>query len=355
MINIVTESDEVFERSAALYASLPMPRPLPPGDYTPEDIEAVASLYTASYINLLQRKHENAQKKIKGRVKGAPRRTRQNMRGLRVLIYHLAETEKPVTIRQTFYALVNRYQAIAKLESEYDAVDRIMIDMRREEVLPFPWVADSTRWVRRPNTYEGLEHALRNTARTYRRTLWAHSPVYVEIWCEKEALAGVLVEVTDAYDVPLMVARGYSSDSYLYGAAENIRAIGKPAYIYLLGDHDPDGQDALRCTREKLTKFVRGKVPVHCEILAVTPKQITEWNLPTRPAKKGNSKAKKFKGPWVDLDAIPSPQLRDLAREAIERHIDPYQLANIQAIEEKERATLDYIVSVLPYIREGAA
>ena len=36
-------------------------------------------------------------------------------------------------------------------------------------------------------------------------------PVYVEVWCEKDALAGVLMEETEVYDVPLMVAKGYSS------------------------------------------------------------------------------------------------------------------------------------------------
>jgi hypothetical protein len=29
-------------------------------------------------------------------------------------------------------------------------------------------------------------------------------PVYVEVWCEKDALAGVLLEETEVYDVPLM-------------------------------------------------------------------------------------------------------------------------------------------------------
>jgi hypothetical protein len=36
--------------------------------------------------------------------------------------------------------------------------------------------------------------------------------VYIEIWCEKDALAGVILPVSREYDVPLMVARGFSSD-----------------------------------------------------------------------------------------------------------------------------------------------
>src|SRR5262249_50961498 len=80
----------------------------------------------------------------------------------------------------------------------------------------------------------------------YRRDLWAAMPVYVEVWCEKDALAGVLMEETETYDVPLMVARGYASLSFLHSAAMAISAKDKPAYIYHFGDYDPSGVDAAR-------------------------------------------------------------------------------------------------------------
>jgi hypothetical protein len=53
----------------------------------------------------------------------------------------------------------------------------------------------------------------------------------------KHALAGVVEPVTAKYVTPLMVASRYSSLSFLYGAAETITSIGKPTYIYHLGDH----------------------------------------------------------------------------------------------------------------------
>lgn len=58
---------------------------------------------------------------------------------------------------------------------------------------------------------------------------------YVEIWLEKDALAGVIYSVTSMYDVPLMVARGYASLSFLYTAADAINELAVPAYIYHLG------------------------------------------------------------------------------------------------------------------------
>ena len=54
----------------------------------------------------------------------------------------------------------------------------------------------------------------------------------------------MLYPVTSMYDVPLMVARGYASLSFLYSAAEYINTLDVPAYIYHLGDFDPSGVNA---------------------------------------------------------------------------------------------------------------
>jgi hypothetical protein len=101
--------------------------------------------------------------------------------------------------------------------------------MRREGVVPWDWVADHTRWMRKPRSYTSLEQALAETAQLYRRNVWREQAAYVEVWLEKDALAGVLYAITEAWDVPLMVSRGYASLSYLYEAAQAIRQQGKPA------------------------------------------------------------------------------------------------------------------------------
>jgi hypothetical protein len=47
-----------------------------------------------------------------------------------------------------------------------------------------------------------LPTQLSETARLYRKPLWRDGDDYIEIWCEKDALAGVIYPVV--YDVPLM-------------------------------------------------------------------------------------------------------------------------------------------------------
>src|SRR5262249_30382318 len=131
--------------------------------------------------------------------------------------------------------------AIPKAEEGYDAVQRQLLFLRRSAVVPYAWIADNTRWQRKPTTLSNAKEALDRTARVYRRAIWDNQDAYVEIWVEKDAWAGWISPETEKYDVRLMVSRGFSSESYLYEAAGAITDAEKPAFIYYFGDRDPSG------------------------------------------------------------------------------------------------------------------
>jgi hypothetical protein len=268
------------------------------------------------------------------------RRTKAAIATIRDAIKDILEASHPQTCRQVFYACTVK-GAVAKVEAEYQkTVIRLLVEMREHGEIPFEWIADNTRWMRKPSTFVGLEECLNNTSRFYRRDLWAAMPVYVEVWCEKDALAGVLMEETEVYDVPLMVARGYSSITFLHAAAMAIEAKGKPAHICHFGDLDPSSVDAARDIEAKLRRYAPG-AEIRFERPAVTREQVEQWNLPTRPTKLSDTRAKKFgSATSVELDAIPAPQLRTLVRECIERHIDQEQLKILKIAEESERELL---------------
>ena len=272
-------------------------------------------------------------------IKKRFRRTKSAVTSIRDALHDLLEEDHPQTVRQVFYALTVR-GLIKKAEIEYQqTVIRLLVKMRERGEIPFEWIADNTRWMRKPSTFVGLDACLNNTAKFYRRDLWAAMPVYVEVWCEKDALAGVLMEETEPYDVPLMVAKGYASISFLHSAATAILSKGKPAHIYHFGDLDPSGVDAARDIEAKLRRYAPG-AEIHFERPAVTRDQVEQWSLPTRPTKTTDTRAKKFVGTSVELDAIPASKLRDLVRGCIERHIDKEQLAVLRAAEQSERETL---------------
>jgi hypothetical protein len=244
-----------------------------------------------------------------------------------------------MTVRQVFYRAVSA-GIVAKTEQEYkNSIGRQLVLMRRAGELPYHWIADNTRWMRKPTTFSSLDKALANTARTYRRALWDDQDVYVEVWTEKDALAGVLLEETEPWDVPLMVSRGFSSLSYLYEAAEQIEAEGKPAFLYYFGDHDPSGVH-IDMNIERQLRELAPDAEIYFERVAVLPEQIEELDLPTRPTKRTDSRTRSFAGDSVEVDAIEPALLRAMVRECIEQHVDLRQLEVTRVAEQSEREIL---------------
>jgi hypothetical protein len=246
----------------------------------------------------------------------------------------------PATVRQTFYALTVA-RVIPKTEQGYKQVDRHLLKMRRFGLVPYDFLADNTRWMRKRASYTSLADFLERSQGLYRKAVWDDLDVRVEIWIEKDALAGVVYPITDRWDVPLMVTRGYSSETFVYEAAQNINDEGKKTFIYYFGDYDPSGvgipQDVLRKLESwtTLVTFTR---------MAVNPDQITSMQLPTRPTKRTDSRAKMWFGDSVELDAIPPNALRDLVQRVIESHLPSDHLAQIARVERIERQTLAEII-----------
>jgi hypothetical protein len=245
--------------------------------------------------------------------------------------------QRPMTVRQVFYQATVR-SLIAKTENGYGQVVDDLTKMRQSGMLPYHWLVDSTRMQRKPRTFGSPREAAQETAAFYRKALWALADEYVEIWIEKDALTGVVFPITSEYDVPLMSARGYSSLSFLHSAAETIIERDVPTFIYHLGDFDPSGVNAGECV-DRTLKEMAPDADITFERLAVTPDQIRDWRLPTRPTKKQDSRAKRFgvDVPSVELDAIHPDRLRALVRDAIERHLPARELEVLKAAEASER------------------
>lgn len=255
-----------------------------------------------------------------------------------------------MTVRQVFYRMAVKDVVPKQKSRGYDTVQRLLAEMRRGGRIPFNWIVDSSRMVRKPTTFDSAEDALRRTARTYRRDLWSSTDVHVQMWLEKEALAGVLCETTETWDVPLWVNRGYSSITYLRNGADEInRAVeaGNTVFVYNFGDHDPSGVNAWEKLKEDLSDWVERPSKVRFERVAVTPKQIRGWDLPSRMTKKSDPRAKDFEGRSVELDAIPPDGLKRLVKQCVTRHISERQLEQIRQVEEQEEKTLRHFAEQL--------
>jgi hypothetical protein len=255
-----------------------------------------------------------------------------------------ARLHGPVTVRQLYYAAeVAGLPGIEKDEAGYARIQRQVLALRRDGRMPYDRIADATRWMRKPRSYDGLADALEATAAFYRRSLWADRDDRVEVWLEKDALAGVVLPITALFDVPLMVTRGYSSETFAWEAVRAAASSGaRSLVIYILADFDRSGQDAARSLREKLGRFGQEHgLEIAFEQLGVTVEQIRDMRLSTRPPKRSAPADRAWPHAFAcELDAIPPDTLRDLVEGALLRHISPAALRAAQVIEASERQIL---------------
>ncbi len=222
-------------------------------------------------------------------------------------------------------------------------VQRRLVKLREAKRVPWGWITDGTRWVYGGNTYSGVGAFMEEAAQVYRRDVWQGAGERVEIWIEKDALSGVLLPVVvHQWGLPLYVAHGFSSLSYLQSAAEAATADGRPATIFALTDLDPAGIGIAKHVEAELRRRAPD-VDIVVERLAVTPQQVLDWHLATRPTKAGDSRAARYVreyGPTcTELDAIAPEMLRSLVSVAIEEHA-PEGFDQLRVVEAAERETL---------------
>jgi hypothetical protein len=279
------------------------------------------------------------------------RRTKLQIQELRDAIYAIVQEQQPMTVRQLYYQMVVR-GLIQKTDAEYHNVCiRLAGLMRRDGTMPWHWIIDESRHMRVPQTFTNIQDALEEAARSYRRSAMDEcSKVYIEIWLEKNALAGTVQEVTWDYDVPLLPSVGFSSLTLLDGTARATRDAwnrGRNTYIYQFGDSDPSGVLIPEVMDERLREMCEnlGCGPPRVERVALLREHIWQYGLPTHPTKtfddgKGNRHAKNFRGDSVELDALRPDILRSMVRNVILRHMKQKDVDALRAKEDRERAIL---------------
>lgn len=99
------------------------------------------------------------------------RATKAEVEDRRERFFEIVAVMRPMTVRQVFYQATVR-GLVEKAEAGYAKVQADLVQMRRAGRLPCDWLADNTRWQRKPRSYTSIEAALDETARLYRKALW---------------------------------------------------------------------------------------------------------------------------------------------------------------------------------------
>lgn len=249
-----------------------------------------------------------------------------------------------LTLRQLYYQLVVR-NAIKNMERSYKNLGSLISDGRLAGIIDWNAIEDRIRVPRKAPDWSDPASIMRAVVDGYRLPRWKDQPYHVELWVEKDALAGVLQPISEARHIILMVNRGYSSQSAMHDAYERFlvaNSEGKENVILYLGDLDPSGEDMVRDIDDRLN-MVFG-VDVQVIKLGITPEQVALYNPPPNPAKMTDSRAARFVSEHgydsYEVDALPPDVLTTLINDAINGYEDSALMAATLEREERHKAML---------------
>jgi len=221
--------------------------------------------------------------------------------------------------------------------SDYTQLSAKTAEARRKG--EFPDLIDNTRDIHRPAAWSSPEEARAALRAQYRRDRTEGQEYTVFIGVEK---AGMIAQLTGWYrgfGLPVLALGGYSSQTYVDEVGADIAAQDRPAVLLYAGDFDPSGEDIIRDFIERVGYFddVRR--------VALTPEQVTEYNLPPLPGKATDTRAAGFVARHgrlmqVELDALPPDELRRLYTEALAPFLDMTKINASIAREEEDRRRL---------------
>lgn len=289
-------------------------------------------------------KHNTPHKPVYGAGHIKARATRSEMESRYDAIYEIVRENQPTGIRFTYYTAVAA-GLVPKTDNGYVKVQRAILDMRRNGRIPWAWIVDNTRWMRKPRSYSSVEEALRDTAAMYRRAIWRDADQLLEVWCESESVAGVLYPITSKWDVPLYPMKGQTSDSFAYAAAKHYQDEDRPIHILYFGDHDPAGYEIESNLRAKLAEHSgRSDIEVHriyCReqdvaerrLIGTTPKKLHYVDAVT-------SERVPWTGPAVEIEAIRPAVLRGGLDSILERNAPQNALRIAKMAEDSEKDLL---------------
>src|SRR5581483_12296045 len=92
--------------------------------------------------------------------------------------------------------------------------------------LPWAKVVDGHRLRHAVTQFGGMAEVLATLHGAYRRNYWQQHPVTLEVWCEKDALSGLLLPLCERYGVTYVATRGFPSAALAFQSAAALKRLG---------------------------------------------------------------------------------------------------------------------------------
>jgi len=256
-----------------------------------------------------------------------------------------------LTLRQLYYQLVSR-DFVSNTQQEYKRIGGLVNDARYAGLIDWLAIEDRTRNLSRVTTWETPAQIMDAAWKGYALDPWQTQPYYIEVWVEKEALAGVVASACNPLRVPYFSCRGYTSASEMWLAGERfLQHTAQKCLILHLGDHDPSGLDMTRDIYDRLELFAGGRVDV--KRIALNMDQIEEYNPPPNPAKVTDSRFVEYQREIGDesweLDALNPKTLSELIEEEVIKLVNP---ESWYASSEKEKGDKEKLRKAVDFVTD---
>lgn len=251
-----------------------------------------------------------------------------------------------LTLRQLYYQFVSR-DIIPNNMQSYKQLGSVINDARLAGLIDWNTIEDRTRNLHELPHWSRPSNIIAACADQFRIDKWKTQPTRVEVWIEKEALAGVFERVCDELQIPFFACRGYTSQSEMWAAGQRLQRTvkgGQKPIILHFGDHDPSGIDMTRDIIDRLQLFMGG---LELNRLALNMDQVDEYQPPPNPAKITDSRAAAYidvygQSSW-ELDALEPDVLAGLVRNFVAGVLDDGLWAEAVEAENEHRRLLGVV------------
>ncbi|WP_431921597.1 hypothetical protein [Nonomuraea jabiensis] len=219
----------------------------------------------------------------------------------------------------------------------------------------FPDLIDAVREIHAPPAYTDPGEILAQVPDLYRRDRTENQPVALHLAAEKDTLRAQITNWTFEFGLPVLVLRGFSSETYVRRVRERLAADPRPAVPAYVGDYDASGEAILA---DWLARTSGCWLAV--EQIALTREQVLEYGLPAAPGKASDPRWPAFAArhaldpaapaQW-EAEALDPAELRRLIEATVTRWTDQEAWRRSVEAEQRDIARLRQFVRGWPRTR----
>jgi len=236
-------------------------------------------------------------------------------------------------------------KVLKKSRTTFNQVNRILVELREQGVLPWNAVLDSSRDFSpllrddSPESFILRERAkFVRLAEAYYVPKWRGQPIVPVLITEKEGLIPYFETTTQEWDVSIYPIKGQAGKSHLHANfrpwAIRVLQEHEELRVIYLGDYDDEGFQIEQTLNETLASF---GVPIETVRLALTKELVEQQGIELEPCNPKSSISGKFVEGKAELEALEPTLLTQLVEEAIRECIDEEILADSESAEPSEQ------------------